>query len=96
MLSSYQAGDDAWAFYAVSVSERFAETSGKYREILPEGGLIRYRDFYTEEACDTSCWLDLYIDDAILRIHPAEITVTMRVGGFEVNDYQPTKRRKLF
>ena len=96
MLSSYQAGDDDWAFYAVSVSERFTETSGKYREILPEGGLIRYRDFYVDELDNTSRWLDLYIDDAVLRIRPDELTIMMRVGSFEGDDYQLTKRRRLF
>ena len=43
-----------------------------------------------------SCWLDLTIDDAVLKIHAEDPYITVGIVGLDENDYSYRKRKKLF
>lgn len=89
-LSSYQVDDDEWDFYAIPLNWSFDPTV--HRHILPNEGSLQMISLYSE---DTSHYLDLSIDDAILRIHADEPSITVGVVGHFLNDKQ-RKRKTLF
>ena len=94
-LSSYQAADDEWDFYAVTLRESVALDCNKYHRIAPDGDLIKFLSLYNDVEISSSHWLDLSIDDAILRIHADEGNITIGVVGYEDDD-EDRRRRTLF
>lgn len=95
-LSSYQVEDDEWDFYAVPVREDIALDPAKHHYIIPAFDSIKYMSLYTDDDLPSSHWLDLYIDDAILRIHPDQQTMMVGVVGFDLEDHKYRKRKHLF
>jgi len=95
-LSSYRVGDDEENFYAVSLREDLTLNSTKYHDVLPSSGNIKFISMYGDKECPTLHWLDLSIDDAILRIHAGEPDITVGIVGREDFDYDRRKRHNLF
>ena len=48
------------------------------------------------EEVPSSHWLDLSIDDAILRIHADDPDIRIGIASRDFNDYEKRKRNKLF
>lgn len=96
MLSAYQVEDDEWDFYAVPLRDGLTLDTGKYHTILPRHGFIRLLSLYSDEDFPTSHWLDLSIDDAILRIHADEPNITVAIGCRDDEDYETLTRKTLF
>ena len=94
-LSSYMVGDDEWDFYSVSIKNE-QEYGTKYHIITPQTEAIKFLSLYSDEFCSNSHWLDLSIDDAILRIHADAPNITVGIVGLVENDYHYRKRKKLF
>ena len=44
----------------------------------------------------SSHWLDLSIDDAVLRIHADDPNIMIGIVSRDFNDYETMKRKKLF
>ncbi len=95
-LSSYQEEDDEWNFYAVPVRADITLDLAKHHHIVPAFGFIKFMSLYSDKDLPTSHWLDLYIDDAILRIHPDQQTLMVGIVGFDFEDHKCRKRRSLF
>ncbi len=95
-LSSYQVGDDEWDFYAVPIDKDLMLAPEKYRDVVPNEGLIRLIQYFDDEEFPTSHWLDLSIDDAILRIHADEPSLMVGIVGRDFEDYEQMKRKNLF
>lgn len=95
-LSSYQEGDDEWNFYAVPVRADITLDLAKHHHIVPTFGFIKFMSLYSDEDLPTSRWLDLYIDDAILRLHPDQQTLMVGIVGFDLEDHKYRKRKNLF
>jgi hypothetical protein len=51
---------------------------------------------YAGEDCPTSHWLDLSIDDAVLRIHADDPDIMVGIVCCDSNDYDKMKRKNLF
>ena len=49
-----------------------------------------------QEENNLSCWLDLIIDDAVLRFHAADPNIEVGIVGVEEGDYTYRKRKNLF
>ena len=96
MLSAYQVEDDEWDFYAVPLRDDLTLDAGKYHTILPHHGSIRLLSLYSDEDFPTSHWLDLAIDDAILRIHADEPNITVGIVGRDDEDFEQLQRKTLF
>lgn len=96
MLSAYQVEDDEWDFYAVPLRDDLTLDAGKYHTILPHHSSIRLLSLYSDEGFPTSHWLDLSIDDAILRIHADEPNITVGVVGGDDEDFEQLQRKTLF
>jgi len=95
VLSSYQIGDDEWDFYSVPLDDE-TEYGIKYNIVKPNRGCIKYFSLNSNGEASNSHWLDLLIDDAILRIHADELNFTVGIVGLVENDYHYSKRKKLF
>ena len=95
-LSSYQVGDDEWNFYAVSVRENIMLDPDKYHIIMPKDGFSKILFSEYQEENNLSCWLDLIIDDAVLRFHAADPNIEVGIVGVEEGDYTYRKRKNLF
>lgn len=96
MLSAYQVEDDEWDFYAVPLRDDLTLDEAQYHEILPRHGSIRLLSLYSDEDFPTSHWLDLSIDDAILRIHADEPNITVGIVGRDDEDFEQLQRKTLF
>ena len=96
MLSAYQVEDDEWDFYAVPLRDDLTLDAGKYHTILPHRGSIRLLSLYSDEGFPTSHWLDLAIDDAILRIHADEPNITVGIVARDDEDFEQLQRKTLF
>ena len=95
-LSSYQVGDDEWNFYAVSVSEDVTLDPDMYHTVIPNYGFDKIQFSHCQKENNLSCWLDLTIDDAVLRIHAEDPYITVGIVGLDENDYSYRNRKKLF
>ena len=95
-LSAYQVEDDEWDFYAVPLRDDLTLDAGKYHTILPHHGSIRLLSLYSDEGFPTSHWLDLAIDDAILRIHADEPNITVGIAARDDEDFEQLQRKTLF
>ena len=93
-LSSHQVDDDEWEFYAVSIGGDMMPSESRYRTVLPASEYIRYRE--QEYADPLSKWLDLSIDDAILRIHADDVNLMVGVVATNGVDFLKLKRQTLF
>lgn len=95
-LSSCQICDNEWDFYAVSITEE--ELCLKYHTVSPYEGKIKLVSIYCDEEIPSSHWIDLSIDDAILRLHADQPDVT--VGVVSADDIKENdncrKRKALF
>ena len=96
MLSAYQVEDDEWDFYTVPLRDGLTLDAGKYHTILPRHGFIRLLSLYSDEGFPTSHWLDLAIDDAILRIHADEPNITVGIVARDDEDFEQLQRKTLF
>lgn len=97
VLSSYQVGDDEWNFYAVPVRKNLILDPAKHHTIAADNNnSIKFLSWYVSEDCPKSHWLDLSIDDAILRIHANEPNITVGIVCHDFNDYEKMKRKNLF
>ena len=72
------------------------EYGTKYHIITPQTEAIKFLSLYSDEFCSNSHWLDLSIDDAILRIYADAPNITVGIVGLVENDYHYRKRKKLF
>ncbi len=96
-LSSYQVADDEWDFYAVAVREDIILNPTKHHTIVADNNdSIKYLSCYAGEDCSTSHWLDLSIDDAVLRIHADDPNIMVGIVCRDSNDYDKMKRKNLF
>ena len=95
-LSSYQVGDDEWNFYAVSVRENIMLDPDKHHIIMPKDGFSKILFSEYQEENNLSCWLDLIIDDAVLRFHAADPNIEVGIVGVEEGNYTYRKRKNLF
>lgn len=96
-LSSYQVGDDEWDFYAVPVREDITLDPAKHHTIVADNNdSIKFLSWYVDENCPTSHWLDLTIDDAVLRIHADKPNITVGIVCRDFNDCEKMKRKNLF
>ena len=96
MLSAYQVEDDEWDFYAVPLRDDLTLDAGKHHTILPHHGSIRLLSLYSDEDFPTSHWLDLSIDDAILRIHADEPKLMVGIVARDDEDFEQLQRKTLF
>ncbi len=96
-LSSYRVGDDEWDFYAVSVRKDIVLDPAKHHTVVAEHhDSIKFLSRYVQEDFPTSHWLDLSIDDAVLRIHADEPNITVGIVCHDFDDYEQIKRKTLF
>lgn len=95
-LSSYQTGDDEWDFYAVPIKDDLTLDRGKHHIISPSDDSIKFLSLYSMEDVPSSHWLDLSIDDAVLRIHADDPDIMVGIVSRNFNDYDKMKRKNLF
>ena len=95
-LSSYQTGDDEWDFYAVPIKDGLTLDRGKHHIISPSDDSIKFLSLYSMEDVPSSHWLDLSIDDAVLRIHADDPNLMIGVVSRDCDDYEKMKRKNLF
>ena len=95
-LSSYQVDDDEWDFYAVDLREGQTLDSGEHRIIVPQEGAIRFWKRYNDDFSPSSHWLDLTIDDALLRFHADEPSIMVGIVCRDSDNYEQMKRKNLF
>ncbi len=95
-LSSYQTGDDEWDFYAVPIKDDLTLDRGKHHIISPSDDSIKFLSLYSMEEVLSSHWLDLSIDDAVLRIHADDPDIMVGIVSHDFNDYDKMKRKNLF
>jgi hypothetical protein len=95
-LSSYQTGDDEWDFYAVAIKDDLTLDHGKHYIISPSDDSINFLSLYSMEDVPSSHWLDLSIDDAVLRIHADDPDITVGIVSRDFNDYDKMNRKNLF
>jgi hypothetical protein len=96
MLSAYQVEDNEWDFYAVPLRDDLTFDVAQYHEIMPTYGSIRFRSLYSGDACPNLHYLDLSIDDAILRIHADEPNITVGIVARDDEDFEQLQRKTLF
>ncbi len=96
VLSSYQVADDEWDFYAVPIKDDFTLDRGKHHIISPSDDSIKFLSLYSMEEVSSSHWLDLSIDDAVLRIHADDTNLMIGVVSRDFDDYEKMKRKNLF
>lgn len=95
-LSSYKVGDDEWDFYAVPVREGITLDPSRYHTIVANNNeTIKYLSMY-DECSHMSHWLDLSIDDAVLRIHADEPDLAVGIVSHDTKDWGETTRQALF
>lgn len=95
-LSSYQTSDDEWDFYAVAIKDDLTLDHGKHHIIHPCDDSIKFLSLYSMEDVPSSHWLDLSIDDAVLRIHADDPNLMIGVVSRDFDDYEKMKRKNLF
>ncbi len=95
-LSSYQIEKDEWDFYAVDLREGQTLDSGEHRIIVPQEGAIRFWKRYNDDFSPSSHWLDLTIDDALLRFHADEPSIMVGIVCRDSDNYEQMKRKNLF
>ena len=96
MLSAYQVEDNEWDFYAVPLRDDLTFDVAQYHEIMPTYGSIRFRSLYSDDVCPNLHYLDLSIDDAILRIHADEPNLMVGIVGCDDEDFEQLQRKTLF
>lgn len=96
-LSSYQVGENEWDFYAVPVRKNIILDPAMYQSVVAyHTDFIKFLSWYTDKDFPTSHWIDLSIDDAILRIHADEPSITVGIVCDDFEKYEQMKRKKLF
>ena len=95
-LSSYQVGEDEGDFYAVPLQKGQTLDHGEHRIILPQEGEIRFLKRYNDEFSPSSHWLDLTIDDALLRFHADSPGIMVGIVCRDSDNYEQMKRKNLF
>lgn len=98
-LSSYQVGEDEGDFYAVPLQKGQTLDHDEHRIILPREGEIRFLKRYNDEFSPSSHWLDLTIDDALLRFHADSPGIMVGVVNREdevQKEYEQRVRKCLF
>ena len=96
MLSAYQVEDNEWDFYAVPLRDDLTFDVAQYHEIMPTYSSIRFRSLYSDDVCPNLHYLDLSIDDAILRIHADEPNLMVGIVGCDDEDFEQLQRKTLF
>ena len=96
-LASYQVGEDEWDFYAVPIQEDVVLDPTMYHTIVADNhDSIKFLSWYTDPDIPTSHWLDLSLDDAILRIYAEGSGMMVGTVCHDFMDYEQTKRKNLF
>ena len=96
LLSSYMVDDEEWDFYAVSANKLIKPSYEKLRVISSTENAILFESRYDGEMLESSHWLDFSIDDAVLRFHADELTLSIGVTSRESGDWMTQKRQSLF
>ncbi len=96
LLSSNMIGDDEWNFYATSLNDNFQYESANYNKIVANTDTMKFLSLYSDEECPNLHWLDVVIDDAVLRIRADDPNITVGIVGIDENDHSNRKRKKLF